>query len=75
MLPIANLSGEKYLNMESVKRNLQDYTQSVQILRGSITVTPVGVVVEAGWSRDKVKAIETKTIELEKILTGMETGR
>ena len=60
--------------MDSVKKNLQDYTKSVQVLRGSVTVTPAGVVVEAGWNRDKVKAIETKTLELEKILTGMETG-
>lgn len=61
--------------MESVRRNLQDYTQSVQVLRGSITITPAGVVVEAGWNRDKVKAIETKTQALEKLLGDMYTGK
>ena len=74
MIPMAHLSGEKYLNMDSVKRNLHDYTQSVQVLRGSVTVTPAGVVVEAGWNRDKVKAIETKTLALEDMLRRMETG-
>lgn len=73
ILPMAQLAGEKYLNMASVKRNLHDYTQSVQVLRGSVTVTPAGVVVEAGWNRDKIKAIETKTLALEDILKRMET--